>query len=416
MLNVNLPLFLQKKVNESREIQFKEDIVKKVSFITALFIISLAGLLWSRAILSLSMGAWLIFSIWHFRYWIDNWFRNPFIIWGITPVLFGLLGIWQSPAAAAGWDHLLTLATYPVLAISGACISSIEPRLFKTFGYCWVIAALIAVLYPLGWYILHSQEALEKYSSGQSLPVFMDNDHVRFSMFLSGAVLIAWFNRKAHKWLLAASIFLAVCILFLSARTGWVMIMLMGLIIGIQTIWKKEQRKNGLMVLAGLSALVIIAWLLFPTVQHKLGYSFYDWNQYLPGKYDPTLSDNARYAVNKAAWQAIQSGQQNIGWAGIPEVLQNNFKQVFPNYKTDFGWPFNQWLFWWMGSGWWGMLLFTIWLLFPVYLGWRQKKPALSCWTLAIAATCLVECNLGYQYGVWLHGWVIIWKFENLKI
>ncbi len=390
--------------------------MKKEWFITGLFIVSLAGLLWGRAILSISMGIWLIFSFWHFRLWIQNWYKNPVILWGITPVILCLLGIWQSPGDAAGWDHLLTLATYPVIALSAACIASIEPRIFRTLSYCWILAAVIAVLYPLGWYLFNSQHALEKYSSGQSLPVFMDNDHVRFSVFLSGAVLLAWFNRNRHKWLLPVCIFLLLCIIFLSARTGWILVLLMGLMVSIQTFSNQQHRTKGIVIFFSLLGICIAAWLLFPTVQHKMGYSFYDWNQYTPGKYDPTLSDNTRYAVNKAAWYAITSGEQNIGWAHIPNILQDYFSQLFPNYTTGFGWPFNQWLFWWMGSGWWGMLLFTAWLFFPAYLGWRKKNMAAICWTFAIAASCVVECNLGYQYGVWLHGWIIIWKFENLKI
>ncbi|TDO26399.1 O-antigen ligase family protein [Sediminibacterium goheungense] len=389
--------------------------MKKEWFITGLFIVSLAGLLWGRAILSISMGIWLFFSLWHFRLWIHNWYKNPVILWGITPVILGLLGIWQSPDNAAGWDHLLTLTTYPVLALSAVCITSIEPRIFRTLSYCWILAALLAVLYPLGWYIFNSQYALERYSSGQSLPVFMDNDHVRFSIFLSGAVLLAWFNRNRHKWLLPVCIFLLLCIIFLSARTGWMLVLLMGLIVSIQTFSNQQDRKKGIIIFFALLSICIAAWLFFPTVQHKMGYSFYDWKQYVPGKYDPTLSDNTRYAVNKAAWYAIISGQQNIGWAHIPNTLQNYFGQLFPTYTTGFGWPFNQWLFWWMGSGWWGMLLFTIWLFFPAYLGWRKKNMAAICWTFAIAASCLVECNLGYQYGVWLHGWIIIRQFVPHK-
>lgn len=390
--------------------------MKKEWLISGLFIVSLAGLLWSRAILSMSMGIWLIFSLWHFRSWINNWRNNPILLWGIAPVFLALLGIWQSPAASAGWDHLLTLATYPVVALSVTSIASIDTRLFRTLSFCWIIAALLAVLYPLSWYLFNSMAAHERYSSGQSLPVFMDNDHVRFSIFLSAAALLAWFNRHTQKWLLPACIFLLLSIIFLSARTGWAMVLVIGLIVSFHTAFSRKGLKKGMFMIACLLVTCVLAWLLFPTVQHKIGYSLYDWQQYSPGKYDPTLSDNARYAINKTVWSAIQSGKQNIGWANIPETLQIHFKQLFPTYTTSFGWPFNQWLFWWMGSGWWGMLLFSIWLFFPAYLGIRQKNMAAVCWTFAIAASCLVETNLGYQYGVWLHCWVVIWKFGDLKI
>ena len=389
--------------------------MKKEWQIIGLFIVSLAGLLWGRAILSLSIGLWLIFSIWHFRCWINHWRNNPILLWGIAPVIFALLGVWQSPLAGASWDHLLTLATYPVVVLSVTCMISVKPGLFRTLSYCWIITALLAVLYPIGWYVFNSTAAHERYRSGQSLPVFMDNDHVRFSIFLSGAVLQAWFNRQSAKWVFPACIFLLICVIFLAVRTGWIIVLLMGFIVSLQALFTQQYRRKGFIILTSLFIICIVAWFLFPTVQHKLGYSFYDWNQYVSGKYDSTLSDNARYALNKTAWHAIVSGQQNIGWASIPETVQTYFKQLFPAYTTGFGWPFNQWLFWWMGSGWWGMLLFTAWLFFPVYWGIRQKNMAAVCWTFAIAASCLVETNLGYQYGVWLHVWGLsIWKFSRL--
>ncbi len=416
MLSVNLILVLQKKVIEARELQINHDIMKKEWLISGLFIISLAGLLWSRAVLSVSMGLWLVFALWHYRNWASGWRNNALLIWGMTPVILGLLGVWQSPLAGAAWDHILTLATYPVVALSITSIASIEPRIFRTLSYCWIVAALLAVLYPLGWYVVNSTAALERYSSGQTLPVFMDNDHVRFSIFLSAAALLAWLNRHTQKWLLPACIFLLISIIFLSARTGWVIVLMMGMIITIHTLFSKQHFKKGFLMMACLLAICIVTWFLFPTVQHKIGYSLYDWHQYTPGKYDPTLSDNARYAINKSAWHAIQSGDQNTGWANIPATLNNHFKQLYPSYTTGFGWPFNQWLFWWIGSGWWGMLLFSIWLFFPAYIGIRQKNIGIICWTLAIAASCFVEANLGYQYGVWLHCWgLLIWKLVPLK-
>lgn len=383
--------------------------MKKEWFISGLFIVSLAGLLWSRAILSMSMGVWLVFSLLHFRSWVNGWRNNPVLFWGLAPMILGLLGVWQSPADSAGWDHLLTLATYPVVALSVVSIASIDPRLFRTLSYCWIAAALLSLLYPLGWYIFNSTAAHERYSSGQTLPVFMDNDHVRFSIFLCGAALLSWLNRHSHKWLSAACIFLLISIIFLAARTGWMIVLVMGFILSIHTAFSQQGLKKGIFMITCLLVICLIAWFLFPTVQHKIGYSLYDWHQYTPGKYDPTLSDNARYAINKAAWHAIQSGDQNIGWANVPAILLDHFKQLFPSYTTGFGWPFNQWLFWWMGTGWWGMLLFTIWLFFPAYLGLRRKNMAAVCWTFAIAASCLVEANLGYQYGVWLHSWIVIW-------
>jgi hypothetical protein len=93
------------------------------------------------------------------------------------------------------------------------------------------------------------------------------------------------------------------------------------------------------------------------------------------------------------------------------------YKKDFGNQKTEYGWPFNQWLFWWMGSGWWGMLLFTGWLLYPLFINIKKIDAGLICWTIAIALSCIVESTLNYQFGVFLHIWPIafMWKKATSK-
>ncbi len=104
-----------------------------------------------------------------------------------------------------------------------------------------------------------------------------------------------------------------------------------------------------------------------------------------------------------------------IGWSAIPSALQQKFTQVWNVQKTQYGWPFNQWLFWWMGSGWWGMVLFTAWLFYPAWYGYRNKNPFLIIWTLAIAFSCLVETTINYQYGALLHVWPLLVCWQATK-
>ena len=279
----------------------------------------------------------------------------------------------------------------------------------------WIHAAVIALVYPFTWYILHTNEVNIAYGTGQSLPTFMDNDHVRFGMFLCSAVLFAWLNRKQNKQLNNLLLGLLVfAVVVLAVRTAWIMLLLIVLvIIVLASTWNaKNSFKKVFFTSIILLSICAVGYLLFPTVQQKIAYTIYDWQQYQPGNYDPNLSDGVRRAINFSAWEAIKAGQSNIGWASIPERLSYSFTQIHSEQSTNFGWPFNQWLFWWMGAGWWGMLLFSIWLFYPVYKGLKEKNIGLICWSLAIAASCLVETNLGYQYGVWLHAWGVgfLWK------
>jgi hypothetical protein len=134
--------------------------------------------------------------------------------------------------------------------------------------------------------------------------------------------------------------------------------------------------------------------------------------------FDANLSDGVRRNINWVAWQNIQSDFNiNTGWQAIPATLQSSFTKYFNTQTIEYGWPFNQWLFWWMGSGWWGMLLFSGWFFYPLFKGFQRKNMGIICWTIAIALSCLVETTLNYQYGVFLHIFpiAILWKSSSIS-
>lgn len=392
--------------------------MKKQQISIGLFIISLAGLLWSRAFLSASLGLWLLYILYHYRQLTLVLFKNNFILWGFAPVLFALLGVWQDPLALKSWDLVLTLCVYPITVLV-LHLLNFDPSVYKKMISIWILFACLAIGKPIIFYLLHANEALEKYGSGQSLPVFMDNDHIRFSIFLSATVLFTWYYRKLQSFFFIAFFVLLMSILFLAVRTGWVLMISIFVILCLDAMVRQSKKiHRSSLIFAGIIVMVIVgAWIFFPTVQQKLAYTFYDWQQITNHSFNATLSDGTRYAMNKSAWKLIQNGDTNIGWNAIETQVQYSFQQLYPGANSSFGWPFNQWLFWWVGSGFMGMFLFTCWLLFPIIIGIKQKNTGLICWSTAITISCLVEVNLAYQYGVWLHAWVIgiLWQYHHNK-
>jgi hypothetical protein len=367
-----------------------------------LFVLLLAGMFWSRALMSLTQGLWCIFAI--AIGWKQFSWKNPLLLWSLVPMILWLLGAYQTPLAKANGDLALTWAMYPatVLVVQTTASNIRQNHWIKI----WLVATLIGVAYPIGYYLTHSFSAVEDYGQGKSLPTFMDKDHVRFSIFLCASFLLLLTQpilQKKIRIFLAA--ILAVIIVFLSVRTGWAILILTIFIYPLLE-WKKlqaiTQNKAGFLIVIAF-ALITSAYFLFPTVQQKIAYSIWEWQQFQPDQYNPTYSDGTRRAINWAAWQAIQEGNSNAGWAGIPATLSASFAKQFKGQSTEFGWPFNQWLFWYMGAGWWTMVLFSGWLLYPIWQGLKLKEPGLVIWTIAIAISCLIETNLNYQYGVFLH-------------
>ena len=393
--------------------------MKKNHIAITLFTVMLGGLFWSRALLSLSQVGWLFYFVRQHKHLPSPFRKNPLLIWSMFPLALFLLGCWQQPFEKSNYDFLLSLCMYPIAALT---LNTLDTSFLKKSGFTiWTVATIIGIAYPVFNYFSHAASFNQAYGMGKSLPTFMDTDHVRFSIFLcAGFLMILLYGNKEksfYKWLIIG---MALVILFLAVRTAWIILLIICFTYGIEQIRLRISLKKSFSFKPIIWALAIgiIAFLLFPTIQQKWAYTVYDWQQYQPNRYDSNYSDGARRAVNYSAWLSVkQPGGSNTGWSGIPRALEIQFSKLYPGAHLNYGWPFNQYLFWWMGAGWWGMLLFSGWLLFPAFWGWKHRQIGWVCWTLAIAASCMVESTLQLQFGIWLHAWLmaIIWRLGNLQ-
>ncbi len=381
-----------------------------------LFILLLAGLFWSRALLSIVQGLWAIYAIWQLFQSKSFNYKDPIFVWSIAPLCCWTLGAFQHPLAMANFDYALTLAVYPATVL---VVKTIPKQLIeKQLIYCWLSATAIGLALPIYWYINHQIGAYDLLGSGQALPTFMDTDHVRFSILLCSSILfllnVSFFIKKIRFILV---LLLSILILFLAVRTGWVLLFFTLITYSVLQVVENKNIKAFQVLVSILLVVLLVstAYYLFPTVQQKIAYTIWDWQQFQPDKFNANYSDGTRRALNYAAFKSIVSGEgSNIGWSSIPVILNQSLAHYFTGLNTEFGWPFNQWLFWWMGSGWCGTLLFSAWLFYPAIVGFKQKNKGLIIWSFAIAISCLAEATLNYQYGAFLHIWpiAILWQQE----
>ncbi len=375
----------------------------------ALMILLMAGLLWSRALLSIVTGLWVVYFLLNPIESKKLIFKNNLLLWCLAPLLLFFAGAWQDLSNEKNYQLLLTFCAYPIAGLAATYFD--KNLLVKKIIPIWIIIALIALLYPLGWFLLHSKEAIVGYGSGKSLPVFMDNDHIRFGIFLCSALLFSLIPFIKTITTKIVFLILVSSILFLAVRTSWAMVfvIVIGYLLNSFITNSTPNKKQLLWKTLGGILVVLILIFSIPTAKQKIAYTIFDWQQYNSQQYDSSYSDGVRRAINNVSWKMIsQKKIESIGWAAIPSTLQTNFSEQYNSSSVQFGWPFNQWLFWWLGSGWLGAILFTIWLFYPAYIGWKQKNIFLITWTIAIAVSCLVECTLNYQYGVFLHVWPIV--------
>src|SRR5688572_16151822 len=92
-----------------------------------LFVLMLAGLLFSRALLSITTALWLIVIITSFSKEKLRLYK-PILLWSLLPLGLFLLGFCQQPNAKENLDYLLTLLIYPVAAFSFASFEEVHDK------------------------------------------------------------------------------------------------------------------------------------------------------------------------------------------------------------------------------------------------------------------------------------------------
>lgn len=302
---------------------------------------------------------------------------------------------------------------YPLAGIAAEKFVNHNSQQIK---HVWLLAIAVSLLYPIGYYLMHAAEVHIAYGQGRSLPTFMDNDHVRYGIFLnSGLLFLLTIDQLKASLRNRLIILLTAIIIFMAVRTAWVSLFI--ILIGGAFL-----KFNGYFIRKLLVVLIpafAIAYFFIPTVRQKINYTIYDSRQINNSTEAIKYSDGTRRIVNYAAWKAITEDKQTgKGWLAVVFVVEKSFRKHFPQHQPQFGFPFNQWLFWYIGGGIIGVIGFTVWLLFPVWWGIKNKNLPVVIWTLVITASCLVESTLSFQYGVFLHAWVIalLWKKDQSYI
>jgi len=223
-----------------------------------LFIILLGGMFWSRALLSITISVWAIISFIDIYQTNKSFFKSRVFKWSLLPLFFWLLGSWQEPMGKLNYDYLLTLSAYPatifiVQANAKECV-------IQQWIKIWLAATMVGLAYPLYWYFGHFTEVHQAYGSGQSLPTFMDTDHVRFSIFLCASFLLVLSSsifKPLQKLLIAGILFVA--ILFLAVRTGWVLATCILILFTLLSIFLNNQaNKKLLLSTTGILFLIVL--------------------------------------------------------------------------------------------------------------------------------------------------------------
>lgn len=384
--------------------------------VPGLILLMWGGLLWSRAILSVSMIAFIVYALaMHGREGFSEvrksrWLQGLVLLFMI-PLLSGL---W-SEDRKEWWAVVqvkLPLLFFPF------CVAAFRGIPEKTWRILWwglTAMVMVSMAWSLAGY-MRMDDA--DYLKARVMKVAMYDDHVRYawllvicySIMLYGLVYGFWRNRIMAVTSLAA---LAVFIHLLAAKTGLLGFYVVNLVFAFFVLPKKFTWP----VVAGLALIPLLAWLTMPSFRNRMKFVVWDFQNYSRGAYTEGLSDAPRVWSWKAAAAVIQEHPVTGVGAGdvIPAV--NGWYAAHAPFLKDYERlvPANQVLLYGCYAGLAGALLALLIFLLPFTMkDLRQNALWISFHAVAFLGF-LYEIALEMQFGAFLYALFGVMLYANAR-
>lgn len=410
-------------MNESRKNKLTQ--ARKLICLVSI-VVMLSGLLFSRVLLSAGLILFAGVSVLHenMKDQLKTFFSSPFL-WSMTLlfVLPLLSGLWSEDVAK--WSQILRIKL-PLLILP-VCFAGLDYLAEKDWEKI-ALAFLIVVMTGVGWSMwqyFHDVNAIHAaYLKAQTIRTPLDNDHVRFSLLCSIAIVTAVFLliRQNKKIGVVVALYLAsfVFIIYLhilAVRTGLICFYLGSVIFIIWSIshFKNKARHSWLFILIALFPLA--SWFAFPTFKNRISYLKYDLSTVKRDAYRKNSNDGDRILSIQAGWQLQNEHPlSGIGFGDIKNETDKWYSSNFPEMSdADKILPSSEWMLYGAGTGWPGFLFFSMVMVIPFFLNGLKK--IIWWWLLNIfmALSYLFDIGLEVQYGVFVHAFILLWWYKWLS-
>ncbi|MCY7327427.1 MAG: O-antigen ligase family protein [Saprospiraceae bacterium] len=350
--------------------------------------------------------------------------RQALLRWVRQPVLLAFFLLLLVPAVSFFWSENVSFwaertrvrIPFLVLPWTFANLPTLTLRRYQLVLYALV---WMLVLTCIGVAINFAQNAtviLEGLNHGRPIPV--PRNHIRFNLLLATGILAGgWLWSQRFRWrytwergaLAVAIIFLFGFLHFLSVRSG-IAALYAALIFTVLRFLLHTRRWG-----VGLAALVLIAvipWLALrsiPSLQQRISYMIYDWEQYQKDAGDD-YSDSER-------WISLSAGLElwrvhpllGVGAGDLPTEIQHVVNQEFPNYTVAPKLPHNQFVYLLAGTGLWGLLLSLVAFIAPLTEVRSRRFYLFSVFQIMIFISFLVEYTIETAIGVAIYLFYLLW-------
>ena len=384
-----------------------------------LLLLMAASSLWSRALLSYFTMLFLASCLLQMkdRSPLRQLFTSPFA-WSMWLLFLipAFSGIWSDNTA--NWLRLILIKLpYLFMPLAFFAMPVLKQRDWNIFSGLVVLLLCIACGWSVWQYLQSPLSIQQLYLAAKTLPVWMGDDHLRFSWLLVVVMIAAihLFHHAHTKWLqwtaLAAAMFFFLFMHLLAARTG---LLLSYLFFAGYLIWQLRNRfkQYNAVLLLLILAITTLAWAFLPTLQNRFSYLRYTYTQtntaYVAGSVDGN-----RLLSLKAGWHILQHHPFGIGLGDVQLAVNAWYEERYPKMLAeDKLFPSNEWLIHGCVAGWPGVILFSIAIFFPLLSNAVRHNFFLFILIVFNLLIAFTDSSLEGQFGVFIHTFTLLWWWQ----
>lgn len=388
-------------------------------------ILMLVSLLFSRALLSLSMAGFMLAVLMHmaFRSHFHSFFSTA-LLRGMTILFFIPLvsGLWSEDTVS--WLKVIRVKLpFLLLPFAFAASWQLSSRQWKNIVQVFFLFVSGATLWSIFQYALDREAIHAAYLKAKTMPVPLEGDHVRFSWLVAIALLFAVMTAQQirEKWLRGILLLLAAWFLvylhLLAARTGLFAAYLFLFALVLYKLFSQRNRKFSWLLLAVILLVPVASWFLFPTFQNRFKYLRYDFDFVKNSSYLPGATDGSRLFSFKAGWQLLKDHPLGVGAGDLRKATNEWYDRYVPGMEdTDKIYPSNEWLIHAGFAGWPGLILFSFVMALPFRTKISTHRFYWYCFHAMALFSFLVDTGLEVQFGVFLYAFITLawWKWQLL--
>lgn len=352
---------------------------------------------------------------------------TAFQIFFRQPALVALSLLLLVPAMSYFWsvnetfwaDRVRVRIPFFVLPFAFANLPALTERQYKLVLYLLVWVMVVLCVGVGINFLLNYDLIIDDLQHGRPVPV--PRNHIRFNLILVTAVFSGgwlwtqrfFWKKPSERWALGlAVVFLFAFLHVLTVRSG---IVAMYAVLFFSIVWVVVRTRRwglALIALAVFAVLPFAALKMVPSLQQRIGYMRYDWEQYKKNA-GSQYSDSERFVsltVGLEVWQ--KATWLGVGAGDLPMEVQRVVNDGYPHYTLDPKLPHNQYLYILAGTGVLGLLLSLVAFLAPLAPRGNRQSYLLGAFQTMVFLSFLVEYTIETAIGVAFYLFYTLWFWK----